>query len=637
MPRFCLRGKSLFPFSSRLQVFVVRYMLCFLSLFGLSGCGDSSIKPPSSNFQSLASSSDNLGAGLTVKSVKGIRSRVIVKFRVRPEAVDSELSRAAWVSRRLGAKISHGRALGLLTQSMHSDAITADGLIRGLRALPEIEWVVEDRRHNIRSLPNDPLFLNGAQGASAISVGQWFLRTPNATTPVAIDAMRAWDREKGNPEIVVAVLDSGVLMDHPDLVGKLKPGYDFVSDFDSAADGTRRDADPNDPGDATVAGECDPWEPAFGSSWHGTQVAGLIGAATDNGIGIASVGRNVSILPVRVLGKCGGYDSDIIAGMLWAGGLSDNVGVGRPRSFPNRYPARVLNLSLGNQGYCSNAYIDAIEQLSRRGVTVVAAAGNDTGFPVATPANCPGVIAVAGLRHIGTKVGYSNIGPEVSLAAPAGNCVNLNGPCLYPLVTTTNAGRNAPTANTYSDGENATVGTSFAAPLVAATAALMIAANQNLSPADIKSILKRTSRPFPRTGAESEVKECKEPSSIEQLECYCTTTTCGAGFLNSFAAVSLAADLAETNIKYGIEIDIYNPETNQLQMATVDVGDQRYFNVSITVEQVIAMGEQTDAVGQATRFDPVSRLLQVREVMVGKNRFRNITLTIGEVLQVGVP
>jgi serine protease len=292
---------------------------------------------------------------------------------------------------------------------------------------------------------------------------------------------------------------------------------------------------------------------------------------------------------------------------------------------------------LGNQGYCSNAYIDAIEQLSRRGVTVVAAAGNDTGFPVATPANCPGVIAVAGLRHIGTKVGYSNIGPEVSLAAPAGNCVNLNGPCLYPLVTTTNAGRNAPTANTYSDGENATVGTSFAAPLVAATAALMIAANQNLSPADIKSILKRTSRPFPRTGAESEVKECKEPSSIEQLECYCTTTTCGAGFLNSFAAVSLAADLAETNIKYGIEIDIYNPETNQLQMAAVNVGDQRYFNVSITVEQVIAMGEQTDAVGQATRFDPVSRLLQVREVMVGKNRFRNITLTIREVLQVGVP
>lgn len=106
MPRFCLRGKSLFPFSSRLQVFVVRYMLCFLSLFGLSGCGDSSIKPPSSNFQSLASSSDNLGAGLTVKSVKGIRSRVIVKFRVRPEAVDSELSRAAWVSRRLGRKLA---------------------------------------------------------------------------------------------------------------------------------------------------------------------------------------------------------------------------------------------------------------------------------------------------------------------------------------------------------------------------------------------------------------------------------------------------------------------------------------------------------------------------------------------------
>ena len=97
MPRFCLRGKSLFPFSSRLQVFVVRYMLCFLSLFGLSGCGDSSIKPPSSNFQSLASSSDNLGAGLTVKSVKGIRSRVIVKFRLddHPAGEDRTLQSAS--------------------------------------------------------------------------------------------------------------------------------------------------------------------------------------------------------------------------------------------------------------------------------------------------------------------------------------------------------------------------------------------------------------------------------------------------------------------------------------------------------------------------------------------------------------
>jgi serine protease len=338
------------------------------------------------------------------------------------------------------------------------------------------------------------------------------------------------------------------------------------------------------------------------------------------------------------LGKCGGYDSDIIAGMMWAGGLSDDVGLGRARlSYPNPYPARVLNLSLGTQGNCSRAYTDVIEQLSQRGVTVVAAAGNDTGFPVATPANCPGVIAVAGLRHIGTKVGYSNIGPEVSLAAPAGNCVNLTGPCLYPLVTTTNAGRNSPTANTYSDAENASVGTSFAAPLVAATAALMIAANEGLSPVDIKSILKRTARPFPRTGAEQGVRVCNEPSSTEQLECYCTTSTCGAGFLNSFDAVSLAADLAATQLSYRTNIDIYNAETNRLQMAKVHVGELSYFNVSVSVDRVIALGEQSAGVDHATRYDAVSGLLSIAEVMVGKARYRHVTVTIREVLQIGVP
>lgn len=634
----------MFTFSFKVQRVIGRYLLCMLSVLGLNSCGDSPVQWPTSKLETPQALSASMGPASEPGSSLEARARVIVKFRVRPEARDDAPSRAAWASRRLGAKINHGRALGAMTQSMHAHGIAAGRLIRGLQALPEIEWAVEDRRHRIRAMPNDPLFLAGrtaTTGANtttnANAVGQWFLGTPNAITPVAIDALRAWDREKGKPDIVVAVLDSGVVLDHPDLAGKLKPGYDFVSDFDSAADGTRRDADPNDPGDATAAGECDPWEPAQKSSWHGTQVAGLIGAATDNGIGVASAGRNVSILPVRVLGKCGGYDSDIIAGMMWAGGLSSDVGIGRARAYPNLYPARVINLSLGTQGNCSRAYLDVIGQLSQNGVTVVAAAGNDTGFGVATPANCPGVIAVAGLRHIGTKVGYSNIGPEVSLAAPAGNCVNLTGPCLYPLVTTTNAGRNTPTTNTYSDGENASVGTSFAAPLVAATAALMIAANQDLSPADIKSILKRTARPFPRTGAELGVSACKEPSSTEQLECYCTTSTCGAGFLNTFEAVSLAADLAATQTSYRTNIDIYNAETNRLQMAKVEVGELSYFNVSVSVDQVIALGEQSAVVDRATRYDAVSGLLQIAEVMVGRTRYRNVTVTVKEVLQVGVP
>ena len=617
--------------------FVARGVLIVLTMIAFSGCGETSSRIERSQDRLIDNALVGLSRDAAVNRFKRKHSRVIVKFRMDAEANDNELGRAAWVSRRLGAKIYHGRALGRRTQSMYSDEVSAAALLEALQAMPEVEWVVEDRQHRIRSLPNDPFFSPSEQIVSPVAAGQWFLRTPDKITPVAIDALRAWGREKGRPEVVVAVLDSGVLLSHPDLSGKLRPGYDFVSDLFSAADGSRRDSDPTDPGDATVAGECDPWEPAYESSWHGTQVAGLIGAATDNGIGVASAGRDISVLPVRVLGKCGGYDSDIIAGMLWAGGLTTNVGLGRTRTYPNSYPAKVINLSLGTQGICTKAYVDAIGQLTQQGVTVVAAAGNDTGFPVATPANCPGVIAVSGLRHIGTKVGYSNIGPEVTLAAPAGNCVNLIGPCLYPLVTTTNAGRSAPTINTYSDGENITVGTSFAAPLVAATVALMISVNRNLSPLDIKSILKRTARPFPRTGAEGEVIACKPPSSVEQLECYCTTTTCGAGFLNSFDAVSVAADLAASQSGYRPQVALYNPETNHLQMARVEVGGITYYNVSVEVGRLVSMGSRPAAIDGEARYDLSNGLLYLDEAAIGKERFQSLTLTIKEVLQVGVP
>ena len=155
---------------------------------------------------------------------------------------------------------------------------------------------------------------------------------------------------------------------------------------------------------------------------------------------MASVGRNVRVLPVRVLGKCGGFDSDIIAAMRWAAGLAV---AGVPA---NPTPARVLNLSLGGDGACTAAYVSAVADVMAAGAVVVAAAGNSAGHAVSTPANCPGVIAVAGLRHAGTKVGFSDLGPEIALSAPAGNCVDIgvNDPCRYPILTTANPGAMAP-------------------------------------------------------------------------------------------------------------------------------------------------------------------------------------------------
>src|SRR5262249_9164795 len=151
-------------------------------------------------------------------------------------------------------------------------------------------------------------------------------------------------------------------------------------------------------------------------------------AASNNSVGIAGTSWQSWILPVRVLGKCGGFDSDIIPAMRWAAGLAVT---GVPI---NPYPAKIIKLSFGGDGVCSSAYQSVIQGLAQLGVLVVASAGN-SGGPVDSPANCPGVVGVAGLRHAGTKVGYSSLGPEITIAAPAGNCVNTSGPCLFSLDT----------------------------------------------------------------------------------------------------------------------------------------------------------------------------------------------------------
>lgn len=463
-------------------------------------------------------------------------ARVIVKYR-SGSALDRDAAgqprHAARLGRQLTLPMQDGHVLGRRTQSLRAAGLSSSQLAARLAALPDVEWAVPVRRKTINAVvPDDPYFGDG-QTSVTPAVGQWYLRAPDATTVSAVNAVAAWAITTGSPAVTVAVLDTGVVKDHPDLVGKLHAGYDFVSRSSRSRDGDGRDADASDPGDwSTAADDCG----AQDSSWHGTQVAGLIGAATDNGIGMAGIGRNVRVLPVRVLGQCGGYDDDIIAGMRWASGVSRDP-------VANPHPARVLNLSLGSSGTCSTAYREAIAEINAAGATVVVAAGNDAGHAVNEPANCPGVIAVSGLRHAGTKVGYSNLGPEVAVAAPAGNCVNETGACLYPLLTTVNASATSPGAHIYSDSLNATLGTSFASPMVAGAAALMLSVAPALKPAQVKSMLQAAARAFPTTGAqETAAVACRAPTTVDQIECYCTTTTCGAGMLDAGAAVGLALE-----------------------------------------------------------------------------------------------
>jgi len=431
-----------------------------------------------------------------------VRAKALALKATRFEAREIAQTRATALGIRTGQALRAGLSLDERTHVVTARGLSGAQLMNKLAADTEVEFVVVDQRRKRLALPNDPLFGGAAVNAETTPAGgipsrvidQWYLKAPSSTpgqVVSSVNAPAAWDITTGAASVVVAVLDTGVRKDHPDLAGQFVGGYDMIG-YGSpgnlstaiANDGDGADADASDPGDwvssADVAGGslgsgCDSGD-VGNSSWHGTRVSGLIAATTDNGIGMAGVGRGLlKVLPVRVLGKCGGYDSDIMAGMRWAAGISVP---GLPAN-PNK--AKVLNLSLGGSGSCGTSgtgglYRDTINQVNATGATIVIAAGNSEGQAVGLPGNCPGVVTVAALRHVGTKVGFSSIGSEVTVAAPGGNCINiLSGqPCLYPMVSTTNRGTTAPIANDEGyTGSNASVGTSFSAPVVSGIVGLM--------------------------------------------------------------------------------------------------------------------------------------------------------------------
>lgn len=242
---------------------------------------------------------------------------------------------------------------------------------------------------------------------------QWHYMAPDSTNKGGANLPNAWSVTTGNPTVTVAVVDSGI-RPHVDL-GALLPGYDFVSNSFIANDGNGRDADPADPGDYAAANECYSGSPANNSTWHGTHVAGTIFAKM-NGDGVVGIAPGVRLLPVRVLGKCGGLESDVIDGMRWAAGLSV------PSAPVNATPAAILNLSLGVSGTCSAAMQSAVTDIVNAGKAVIVAAGNystvGSAAPVAAPANCTGAIAVAAHAIDGDVADYSSVGPEIALSAP---------------------------------------------------------------------------------------------------------------------------------------------------------------------------------------------------------------------------
>ena len=349
---------------------------------------------------------------------------------------------------------------------------------------------------------------------------QWSIQ-PLANTeggPGSMNAMPLWPHTlgatAGGTPVVVAVLDSG-RTDHPDLNAAWLGGHDFVSASPSGSmsvpnDGDGRDADPSDPGNACADG---PGE-AMASNWHGTAVAGVIAATMNNGIGLAGGAPAARIVPVRVLGRCGGRLSDTLDAMQWAAGLSV------PGVPDNPNPARIINLSLASDeseacsSETSHLVQDVIDRILARNVLIVAAAGNDGAlatYPaigsVGLPANCRGVLSVAAHTRSGDLATYSSYGARVSLTAPGGGggggginpgCKHQSWETCQPdgIVTTMNSGTDAPGEATYT---TSFLGTSAATPHVSAAAALLLALRPEATPQDLISALTSTARPWPET------------------------------------------------------------------------------------------------------------------------------------------
>ncbi|MFE9024845.1 S8 family serine peptidase [Streptomyces iakyrus] len=404
--------------------------------------------------------------------------RLIVGYKSGASEAKSNKAAAADAASKAdktGEDVDFQRRLGtgaaLVELGSDPTRASVSDVVAAYQADPQVAYVVPDRLNKPTAVtPNDTEYSK-----------QWDLFESTA----GMNVPAAWDTTTGSG-VTVAVIDTGYVA-HSDLAANIVGGYDFISDTAVSVDGNGRDSNPADPGDWYNANECGAGIPASTSSWHGTHVAGTIAAATDNGKGVAGIAYGAKISPVRVLGKCGGYDSDIIDAITWASG-------GTVSGVPaNTNVAKVINMSLGGGGACSSATQSAINGAVNRGTSVVVAAGNEnTNASSSSPANCNNVITVAATNRAGSRASYSNYGTVVDISAPGGETrtTTANG-----ILSTLNSGTKTPSSENYTYYQ----GTSMATPHVAGLAALMKSANSALTPAQIESAIKANARALPGT------------------------------------------------------------------------------------------------------------------------------------------
>lgn len=485
--------------------------------------------------------------------------QIIVRFRDAAGPASLSAADTAVLAERLsataGVSLSFVRPISdgtyVLRLPARVEVAEAADVSARLAALPDVEYAEPDAIMQIVRSPRLPAGPASAQLTPNDTrfADQWHYRYEPGVEE-GLNLLPAWNITTGAANTVVAVVDTGI-RSHADLAGRTLPGYDFIDDVAVANDGNGRDADPADPGDWTTSNQCFLGSSAEDSSWHGTHVAGTIGAASNNGSGVAGVNWLAKVVPVRVLGRCGGYLSDIVAGTRWAGGLAV------PGVPANANPADVINLSLGGSGACAATYQSAFNELASAGVVVVVAAGNSSvnasGFQ---PANCNQVITVAANNKAGNRAGYSNYGAVVDITAPGGQQAFANDP--NGVLSTLNAGLTGPGADSLVYYQ----GTSMAAPHVAGLVSLLLAEQPALTPAQVLDLLQTTARDFPAGST-------------------CTPANCGPGIADAFAALSaLDVELIAPVLVAPADGATVATDEPQLEWSAVDGADVYQVQVS---------------------------------------------------------
>ncbi len=408
-------------------------------------------------------------------------SRLVVTLKPRAQAMAA--TEHARLASTFATVASAGQPLKLVHQSADGRVVydlgrsmpmkQAQDLARRLAQDASVQSVEPDVWVKPKLVPQDPYYF-----------AQWGLNTPSdANNAGGINISPIWERTTGSG-LVMAVLDTGMVA-HPEFASRIIAGYDFVSDPTTGGDGDGRDSDPTDPGDyCTESGTLE------ASSWHGTMVGGIMAAAAD-AQGMVGVAPSARLLNVRVLGRCGGWMSDVADGIRWTAGLAVS-GAGT-----HAYGPLVMNLSLATDPTvaCPAFLQDAIDAATAAGASIVAAAGNEGFNGVGAPANCKNVVSVAAHTGSGDLAGYSNYAPGVTISGPGGgSCKKATSGCYtFPAIAPGVSG--ATTLQSFGSPVYM-AGTSAAAPFAAVTLGLLRHLEPSLTPAQATALLTNSARPF---------------------------------------------------------------------------------------------------------------------------------------------